>query len=40
MRLLRMDSGQIISNNIVTKDLLDKIHNSEELTMEEIALEQ
>ena len=40
MRLLRMDSGQILTDNVVTKDLLDKIRESEEISMEELALEQ
>lgn len=40
MRLLRMDSGQILSDNIVTKDLLDQINQSEEITIGELASEQ
>lgn len=40
MRLLRMDSGQILSDDMVTKELLDKINASEEITINEMALEQ
>ncbi len=37
MRLLRMDSGRIVSDELVTKDLLDNINISEEETIGEIA---
>ena len=40
MRLLKMDSGQILSDDPVTKELLDKINVSEEITINEMALEQ
>ena len=38
MRLLKMDSGHIISDENVTKELLEKINEEEEVTIEEMTL--
>lgn len=40
MRLLRMDSGHIVSDDLVTKELLDKLNMSEEESIGEIAFNE
>ncbi len=40
MRLLKMDSGQILSDDLVTRELLEELHESEEVAIGELATEQ